>query len=138
MNNEIFISLKPEFADLIQSRKKNHEFRTYLPKQTPSRIWIYIKRPIGELKYIADVNPYIEYPKKIEIQGIGNKEFNSGFKKSKIAFPIIHLYEINTPLHINELRNKFNFTAPQKYTYTNKYLALVDFILNKCKIKKVF
>jgi len=135
--SEIILSIRPEFTDKIVKREKNHEFRNYLPKQNVDKIWIYVPRPVCELKYIASVGNPVIYPGKITEDGFGNKEFNEGKKVSKYAFPILHLYEINEVISLARLRMDFNFSPPQNYVYTSKYPKLIQFVQSQI-LKQLF
>lgn len=131
MSNEIFISLKPEFIELIKERKKTHEFRSYRPKKDIRRLWIYITVPVASLKYIIEVGRIVEYPEKIKIDGVGNLEFNKGLKKSKYAFPIKHLYELVEPISLERLKKEFGLVPPQSFIYIDKYPSLIDYVVKK-------
>jgi len=136
--SRIIISLKPQFASLIEERKKNHEFRKKVPKRKPTEIWIYVTRPVAKLAYIAKVGNYIEYPKKIDNFGHGNTDFNAG-TKTKYAYPIKSLYKLKKPIPLKELKAKFNFVAPQNFVYVDKYIELKKYLLEEVKeIKKIF
>lgn len=128
MINEIFISLKPEFAELIKARKKTYEFRKYKPRRRVEKFWIYVNQPVAELKYVAQIDPPIEYPGKIPENGIGNLEFNNGLKKSKYAYPIIHFDEIIKPISHEELEEKFGFVPPQSFAYADKYSKIIKYV----------
>ncbi len=137
MTNEIIISLKPEFAELIKQRKKTHEFRKYKPNHNIKKLWIYVTKPVGALKYIAEVGKPIEYPEKIPEKGIGNLEFNKGLKKFRYAFPIRHFYELAEPIHLQSLKKDFGFTPPQSFAYTKKYEPLAKFV-KKTGLRRIF
>ena len=126
MTNEICISLRPEMAELVRLRKKNHEFRRYKLPYEVRRLWIYVTMPVSELKYIAEIGELVEYPTNIPEDGVGNTEFNKGLKKSKYAYPILHLDELVEPLNLQRLREEFGFSPPQRFVYTTKYQKLVD------------
>ncbi len=128
MTTEIFISLKPQFAELIRERRKTYEFRKYKPTRHVNRIWIYVTSPTAALRYIAEVGEPVEYPNKIPENGVGNVEFNAGLKKSKFAFPILHLDELNEPITYKELRGRFNFTPPQSFTYADRYPSVAQHV----------
>ncbi len=130
MTNEIFISLKPKFAELIKRRQKNHEFRRYKPKYSIQKFWIYVNKPISQLKYVAEIADPIEYPNQIPENGVGNVEFNQGLKKSKFAYYIIHFYEITNPMGCEELRKRFKFLPPQRFVYADKHPKLIKFMHN--------
>ena len=65
--------------------------------------------------------------KKISIDGYGNKEFNNA-STEKYAYPIESVYEINKPIKLDILKQEFNFTAPQSFTYGEKYQKLLEYI----------
>lgn len=135
-DNIVFMSIKEQHINRIVSRTKNHEFRNIKPIKDFDYIFVYIPVPIKELKYILKVKKPIKTPNKIDIDGIGNKEFNEELK-TKYAYPIESLFVINTPIQLNELKEKFDFTAPQSFAYGNKYEKLVMYVKQK-GITKIF
>lgn len=54
-------------------------------------------------------------------------EFNNECKE-KYAYPIENVYEIKQPIGLTELKEKFNFTAPQSFAYGEKYDSLLKYI----------
>lgn len=134
---EIVISLKPKFASLIEKNLKNHEFRKKVPKRVPNKIWIYVTHPVAELKYVAEVNDYIEFPNKISDNGYGNSEFNIG-AKTKYAYPIKKLYKLKRPIGLVELREKYNFVAPQNFAYIDRYDEIKIDVINKQGLTNLF
>ncbi|MFH1566069.1 MAG: hypothetical protein ABIB98_02605 [bacterium] len=139
MNKEVIFSLKPAFAVLIESREKDHEFRKYLPKVVPSKIWFYVTEPVSALVYIAEVGSVIAYPETVAGEGVGNTDFNAGLKVSKHAFPILHLHKLSSPLLLEELRKQFGFTPPQAFAYVDRYPTLRNFVYGKgVTLVKVF
>jgi predicted transcriptional regulator len=136
--SEIFISLKPRFAKLIEARDKDHEFRQYNPKQSVTKFWTYISGGQSELRYIIDVDDPVEYPEQVPRGGIGNEEFNAGDKESTFAFPITHLHRIEDDLTLTTLRDEFDFYPPQRYTYTDQYPTLVEYVRQTCSTKQLF
>lgn len=136
MENIIFMSIKEQHINRILNKTKNHELRTRIPNKNVDYIFVYIPVPIKELKYILKVDRPIKTPNKIAIDGIGNKEFNETTKE-KYAYPIKNLYIINNPIKLNCLREKYNFTAPQSFTYGEKYKELLDYI-DKSGITKLY
>jgi len=135
--SKIIISLKPQFAKLIEEKIKTHEFRKRVPLNKPSEIWIYVTRPVAELKYILKVHDYIEYPQKIKVKGRGNIDFNNGIKP-KYAYPIKSLYKLNKPIPLKELRASFDFVAPQNFTYIEKYEKLNNYVNLNEELEKIF
>ena len=134
---EIVISLKPKFATLIEKRLKNHEFRKNVPKRMPNKIWIYVTQPVAELKYIAEVNTYVEYPRKISETGIGNMEFNIG-EKTKFAYPIVKLHKLKNPISLSELKLKYGFVAPQNLAYIEKYINIKTDLVNNGQLINLY
>lgn len=137
MTNEVFISLRPEMAELIRQRKKTYEFRKYVPRREIEKFWIYVSYPESALKSIAEVGWSIEYPNRIPGDSVGNAEFNSGLKKSKYAFPILHLDELIEPLGLQQLKEEFGFTLPQKFVYVDKYPRIVEYI-SSSELRRLF
>lgn len=137
MNSEIVISIKPQFAQLIVERKKNHEFRKYKAKNNITKMWIYVTTPIAELKYIAEVGEMITFPHKIVLGGVGNQEFNEGLKKAHYAFPILHLDEITGGISLHELKTKYHFIPPQSFIYLEKFPLLIQYMQSK-QVQRLF
>jgi predicted transcriptional regulator len=118
---EVYISIKPEYTKLIETKEKNYEFRKYLIKEV--KVMYVYESVTSCLKYIMEVDIPVSFPNKIEENGIGNIEFNQG-DDYQYAYPIKHLYKLNKPITLTELRSKYHFEAPQKYTYASKYPEL--------------
>ena len=127
MKNAVFMSIKEIHINRILSKMKNHEFRTKKPKNDFDYIIVYVPTPIKELKYVLRVKQPVASPNKISIDGYGNKEFNNT-NTEKYAYPIESVYEINKPIKLDTLKQKFNFTAPQSFAYGEKYQELLEYI----------
>jgi len=134
---DIFLSIRPNFANLIARREKTYEFRRYKPKDPVKKLLLYVTSPVSELKYIAEVGDVVEYPTQIPEDGIGNADFNKGLKVSKFGFPIIHLDELVEGIPINELRDRFNFNSPQGFIYTDTFPELVNYV-KSCEIRRLY
>ncbi len=126
--SEIFISLKPRFATIIEQREKDHEFRQYKPKHPVTKLWTYVSGDQSELRYVLEVDEPVEYPDPVPAGGIGNEEFNAGNKESTFAFPITHLHRIEDELPLSTLRDEFDFYPPQRFTYVGQYPELVEHV----------
>lgn len=116
--SDIIISIHPEHVKNITDGRKTHEFRDYRISPTVSRIWIYMTRPVCQLKYMAIISGAKE-PGEIssEDHGIGNKEFNEG-KKAKFAYELKQVYQLNNPVSLERMKqNGWVGGAPQKYIY---------------------
>lgn len=127
MSNAVFMSIKQIHINRILQKLKNHEFRTKKPKNKFDYIIVYVPTPLKELKYILKVKESIRTPNKILVDGYGNVEFNNECKE-KYAYPIENVYEIKQPIGLTELKEKFNFTAPQSFAYGEKYDSLLKYI----------
>ena len=127
MISAVFMSIKEIHINRILSKIKNHEFRTKKPNF--DYIIVYVPTPIKELKYVLKVKQPVVTPNKINIDGYGNKEFNNT-NKEKYAYPIESVYEINKPIKLDILKQKYNFTAPQ-------YQELLEYI-DKVGITKLY
>ena len=49
---DAILTIKPQWADLIEKREKNHEFRKYELRSTVERIWLYSTAPISAITYV--------------------------------------------------------------------------------------
>lgn len=133
----IYLSIKPEFTKKIETGEKNYEFRKYLPKKPIDTLFVYETAPTCALKYIIKLGKIIKYPKKILKPGYGNDEFNKGLKKSKYAYQIKNVYLLEKPIILNELKQKYGFTAPQSYAYDDRYKKLTEYLLTANIIKLI-
>ena len=101
--------------------EKNYEFRKYYPNQKKDTLYLYETTPTCSLKYIIELGEIIKYPNLITKDGYGNSDFNKGLKKSKYAYEIKHVYILENPIFLFELRQIYHFTPPQSFAYDNKY-----------------
>lgn len=134
---DVVASIKPTFSQLIVDREKNYEFRKYIPKRGIDRLWIYSSSPVCTLEYVAEIDNIIIYPECILEKGFGNEDFNNGLKKSKYAYHINHLYRLRNPLKLKELKEKFDFTAPQSYFYLDSNEKLSKYLLSQ-QLERIF
>ncbi|KAI1504659.1 hypothetical protein F5X99DRAFT_416390 [Biscogniauxia marginata] len=116
--SDIMVSLHPEHVTKIVDRTKDHEFRAWKIPPEVSRVWVYITKPVSELKYLCIFGPP-KVPGEIQDErGIGNAEFNQGGKIMKFAYEILQVYELNNPVSLVEMKNKgWVSAAPQKYAF---------------------
>ena len=49
--------------------------------------------------------------------GVGNDDFDAGKKVSKFGYPVLALYELKTPLNIEEMKNTYDIPPLQIYFY---------------------
>ena len=136
MEKSVFMSIKEIHINRILKRVKNHEFRTKKPKKDFEYIIVYVPTPLKELKYVLKVKPPVVSPNKIDPDGFGNRAFNNTIIE-KYAYPIEGMYEINRTVKLDELKQKYNFTAPQSFAYGEKYPDLLKYI-DKVGITKLY
>lgn len=116
--SDVIVSIHPEHVKHIVDGTKTHEFRDFRLYSTVARIWIYITKPVAELKYMATVGEY-KLPGEIPLDdpGIGNAEFNEG-KGSKYAYELRQVYQLNNPVSLERMKeNGWVEQAPQKFEY---------------------
>jgi len=121
---DIIVSIKPRHLKNIIAHTKNHEFRSRVPKTKPRRLIVYTTLPIAEIRYILDIDEYVCFPTKIKEDGIGNDVFNLDTKGGKYAYPIKGITELSHPITLKDLKGGYGFTAPQGFTYLEKYSKL--------------
>lgn len=131
--NGIYISIKPNFVELILKRKKNYEFRKYIPNRHFNKIYIYETLPKARIKYVIDITKISKYPEKIDTQGIGNSDFNSGIKKSKYAYKLGKIYFLEQEIKLKDLKSIYHFVPPQSFAYIDKYEDLTKYINENLK-----
>ena len=124
--SDIIVSFDEKYLDPVISQKKPYEFRSWRVDPEVKRMWIYVNRPVQSLMYILEVDSPIEYPNQIPNNNTYNKLFNQGKNtKWKFAYRIKHLYKLNEPVGMRELKTKYGIHPPQKFTYVSKYPQLV-------------
>ncbi|KAH8195567.1 hypothetical protein TruAng_010267 [Truncatella angustata] len=114
--SDIIISIYGQHVENMVARTKTHEFRDWKFPASVHRVWIYITRPKSELRYMCIFGP----PKtagEIGGDGIGNADFNKGMKRSKFAYEVLHMYELNNPVSLKLLKQNGWPAAPQKFSY---------------------
>lgn len=132
MNRGIYVSINPTPMSKIIQGIKNYEFRNYIPKNDFRFLYVYISKTEKKLKYIIEIGKVFKYPDKIKVDGDGNKEFNNGIK-SKYAYQILKVYELEKPISLEELKQKFSFVPPQAFSYDTTYPDLSDYLLKAKK-----
>ena len=133
MKKAIYLSIKPKFTRKIETGEKDHEFRKYIPKEAIDTLFVYETVPTCQLKYIIELGKIVEYPDKINERGYGNSDFNAGLKQSKYAYEIKHVYLLENPICLKELKDVYGFAPPQSYAYDDRYKKLT----NDIKLAKV-
>ena len=88
--------------------------------------------------YILELDSLIEYPNQIFNDNAYNEMFNQEKNaKWKFAYRIKHLYKLNEPIGIRELKEKYGIHPPQKLTYVSKYPKLVKNVIVESQ-EKIF
>lgn len=125
---DVVMSIKPVHVARIKSGVKNHEFRKYVPSRGVDRLWVYTSSPVCALEYVVDIDKIVAYPDKIVEEGYGNTEFNMGEKEAPYAYHIKSLYRLKKPIHLDELREKYKFNAPQSFFYLDSNIKLKEYL----------
>lgn len=125
--NGIYVSINPEPTSKIVQGTKNHEFRNYIPKKDFKFLFVYVTAPQSQLKYLIEIGNIVKHPEKLGSDGDGNYDFNMG-KKSKYAYPIVKVYELDSPISLLELKEKFGFVPPQAFSYSETFAELTEYV----------
>ncbi|TDM42095.1 hypothetical protein ETI10_03105 [Macrococcoides goetzii] len=137
MYKDIFISIHPKYTKKIEFKEKRYELRNFKTKYPIKRFYIYESMPVCKLTYIANVELPIIFPDKIKNSCIESERFNNGETLYKKAYEIKDLYKLEEPLPLHKLKEDYQFTAPQNYTYSERYPDLINKISNM-KLIKIF
>ena len=117
INSDVFVSLPSQRVTELINRERDHDVRNWAFPPTVSRLWIYVTKPVGALKYMAEISP-AKRPGEIEDEaGLGNKVFNSKKASSSWhAYEILELYELADPLPLAKLiDHEWLQEAPKKH-----------------------
>lgn len=124
MNNKIILAIKPKYVDEILAGIKRYEYRTRVPKNPISTIYIYetapMKKVVAEVQVIKilALSPNDLWEETQKFSGITKQFFDEYFFDRKIAYAYklgaIKVYE--KPL---ELENFGLKKAPQSFAYVN-------------------
>ena len=136
--SDIIVSFDEEYLAPVINQKKTYEFRSWRADPEVKRMWIYVNKPVQSLMYIFEIGSPIEYPNQIPNDNTYSELFNQGKKvKWKFAYLIKHLYKLNEPISISELKEKYRIHPPQKLTYVSKYPQLVKNVIVESQ-EKIF
>ncbi len=130
----ILLSLQPQYWHLILSGAKKYEYRR-LFREDAVQAYIYLSSPRKEIVGFIDFDsPLIRPPAEIatlaESQSPGSRQRildYFGDRTQAFAIPILS-YELFKPISLSELRERFNFTAPQSYLVLDKHPDMRKFI----------
>ena len=138
MRKFLFISIKPEFANKILSKKKRIELRKNKPNaRIGDYVLIYSTQPrksvigIAKIKNIIDCNPNEMWENHAEYLGIDKKRFFDYYNGHKKAIGIelsdVCKFKVSVPLQ--EIKNTYpKFSPPQTYKYIPYFTTLKFYI----------
>jgi predicted transcriptional regulator len=134
--SDIIVSFDEEYLAPVISQKKTYDFRSWRADPEVKRMWVYANKPLQSLMYILEVDKPIEYPKQIPNDNTYNEMFNQGKNvKWKFAYRIKHLWKLNEPIGMKELKADYGIHPPQQFTYVSKYPQLVKYVEISKQIK---
>jgi predicted transcriptional regulator len=130
----ILLSIKPKYAQLIESGIKKYEFRRKIFKKTDaSKAFIYSTAPVKKITGVFDASvihqdsPYRIWNMFGPCAGISEREFFQYFRGCEIAYAI----EIRNLVTFEEPHDPsdyfLEFTPPQSYRYFNPHQNLLPF-----------
>ena len=149
MMQQIIISLKPIYSELVLSGSKTVEVRNRIVRIEPStKVWIYVKCPVGKIVALADVEQVIHdnpdtiwkyYQEKIGIDRTQFKEY-VGNRDLVSAIVLQKLMILNDPMSIASIRRiESGFQPPQFYSYIapeSGLFTMLDKLKAKCALRE--
>ncbi|KAI6606879.1 hypothetical protein MCOR12_000771 [Pyricularia oryzae] len=118
--SDIVVTMHPSKVKEIVDGIRNHDFRTVKLPRSVHRLWIYVARPVCELRYMATIGEPHE-PGEIDSNtGLGNAEFNEGKTSARWAYELEQVYVLNNPVSLE--RMKENGWTDNNVSQRNKYL----------------
>ena len=121
----ILISIKPEFADLIEQGHKRVEFRRKFGVASNSaQVCFYVTSPVREIRLTANISSVIKSdPSKLwsrfkEHSGIGHEAFRSYFEGASegVALLLSNVQSLEQPIDLRALKqHDSSFSPPQSY-----------------------
>ena len=120
---DVLISIKPQYADLIFSGKKQYEFRKKVPLTGwPNRFYVYSSAPVKKIVGWFRTHGYGHYitfdrlwEETGESAGIGREELERYFAGAEEMYAIdIDTFHRISPVELSEIGLK---SAPQNFCY---------------------
>jgi predicted transcriptional regulator len=142
MSNDIFLSIRPEYANKIFKHTKTVELRRIRPKRLEkgNLVLIYVPSPVQAFVGTLKVDEIVEKPVK-ELwriargkAGMTRQEFNSYFTGVSVGVGIFfksqEVLQLLEPIKLKKLREQ-NFYPPQSFRYAtnNEIVWLKDRIV---------
>lgn len=128
--NPALISIKPQYADLIFSGKKQYEFRKKVPQvcKWPSRFYVYSSSPVKKIVGWFRTHGYGHYTNFDALwrytgdrAGISREDLERYFANAKEMFAItIGTFHSISPIELREIGIKY---APQNFAYLTEKQA---------------
>jgi len=134
MRKFLFISIKPEFANKIMSKKKSIELRKNKPNaDIGDFVLIYSTQPkksvigFAKIKRIIECTPKEMWSNNSKSLGIDKKryfEYYEGHRKA-IGIELTDVCKLKFGIPLSEIKNTYpKFSPPQTYKYIPYYSAL--------------
>jgi predicted transcriptional regulator len=122
----LLISLKPQFFDAIIKGEKDVEFRKTWPGPMPTKVFVYVMKPVAQIKIMLDLAPPTKDPKDLDGRnGLGVDDFLAGRKPGRWALPIKKVHILKDPLPLTDLMNE-GVAPPQGYVYLDRNPKLLN------------
>lgn len=123
--NQVLISLKPEYGDLMLSGSKTVELRNRIVRIEPcTKVWIYVKHPIAKIVALANVENVIHndplvvwthFREEMCIDWVRFKEY-VGDRELVSAIVLNDITKLAQPISIGGIRRVVRaFQPPQFY-----------------------
>lgn len=128
----IVLSLQPRWAELIRAGEKTIELRRRFPPDLQGAVaYIYVSSPTRSLTSAIQIGAVhkLELDELWRSHGkascVDERHFTSYFQDRKVGFGIEVVRHVALPRRwdLRDLREEFNFTAPQSWGYASPKLV---------------
>lgn len=125
VDDELLISIRPSFADAIFNGSKTVEIRRRIPSiEIGVRLWIYVTKPVGEVRGVARVAEIIKGDPDVVWRacgprtGLSRSDFDDYLDGSATAYGMaLRDVEVGRPVSMAALKMlRPNFHPPQVIT----------------------
>ncbi len=126
-NSPLLFSIKPHYADLVFQGLKAAELRKQITSYMEDRIvFIYVSSPVKQLRggfhigHVWSGPPEEIWDQVSELAAVNKPDFDAYYAGRTIAYAleIINVWEYDTPIGLDTLRNQFKkFVVPQSWRY---------------------
>ena len=146
---QVIISLKPVYSELVLSGSKTVEIRNRVVRiEPPTTVWIYVKYPVGKIVALADVRQvthgspdtiWRNYQEEMCIDWAQFKDY-VGNRNLVSAIVLQKLMILNDPVSIVSIRRiESGFHPPQFYSYIapeSGLFTILDTLRAKCTLRQ--